>query len=67
MRCQLLLEEYKIKWQHIKGVKNIVVDARSRLQIEDSMDETEVEEANLPTDIAYAVMRIRKSRKPISQ
>jgi RNase H-like domain found in reverse transcriptase len=29
MRWQLLLEEYKIKWQHIKGEQNINADALS--------------------------------------
>jgi hypothetical protein len=53
----LLLEEYKIEWQHIKGKHNIVADALSQLPIDDSMDDTELEEANSPMDIAYAVMR----------
>jgi hypothetical protein len=56
MRWQLLLKEYKIKWQHIKGEHNIVTDALSPLPIKDLMEDTELEEANSPTDIAYAVM-----------
>jgi hypothetical protein len=56
MRWQLLLEEYKIEWQHIKGEHNIVADALSRLPIEDLMEDTELEEANSLTDIIYAVM-----------
>jgi hypothetical protein len=57
MRRQLLLKEYKIEWQHIKGEYNIVADALSRLPIDNSIDDTALEEANSPTDIAYAVMR----------
>jgi RNase H-like domain found in reverse transcriptase len=57
MRWRLLLEEYKIEWQHIKGEHNIVADALSRLPIDDSMDDTEMEETNSPANIAYAVMR----------
>jgi hypothetical protein len=47
----------KIEWQHIKGEHNTVADALSQLPINDSKDDTEMEEANSPTDIAYAVMR----------
>jgi hypothetical protein len=53
----LLLNEYKIEWQHIKGEHNIVADALSRLSIDDSMEDTELEEADSPTVIAYAVIR----------
>jgi hypothetical protein len=53
----LILEEYKIEWQHIKGEHNIVADALSRLPINDLMENTEMEEINSPMDIAYAVMR----------
>jgi Integrase zinc binding domain len=57
MRWQLLLKEYKIEWQHIKGEQNIFADALSQLPNEDSMENTELEGAKSPTDIAYAVMR----------
>jgi hypothetical protein len=57
MRWQLLLKEYKIEWQHIKGEHNIVANALSRLPIKDSMEDMEMEETNSPTDIAYTVMR----------
>jgi hypothetical protein len=60
MRRQLLLKEYKIEWQHIKGEHKIVADALSRLPIDDSMDDTDMEETSSPTDIAYAVMREKK-------
>jgi hypothetical protein len=67
MRWHLLLKECKIEWQHIKGEHNIVADALSQLPIDDLMDDMEMKETNSPTDIAYAVMRKRKSRKPVSQ
>jgi hypothetical protein len=51
MRWKLLLKEYKIKWQHIKGEHNIVADALSRLPIDDSMEDTVSEETNSPPDI----------------
>jgi hypothetical protein len=47
----------KIEWQDIKGEHNTVADALSQLPINDSKVDTEMEEANSPTDIAYAVMR----------
>jgi hypothetical protein len=37
MKWQLLLKEYKIEWQHIKGEHNIIADALSFLPIEDLM------------------------------
>jgi hypothetical protein len=65
MRWQLLLKEYKIEWQHIKGEHNIVADALSRLPIDDLMDDTEMEEAKSPTDIAKHQQKDVESQKQI--
>jgi hypothetical protein len=65
----LLLKEYKIERQHIKGEHNIVADALSCLPIKDLMEATELEETNSPTDIAYTVMRkkeVQETNFPMS-
>jgi hypothetical protein len=43
MRWRLLIEEFEPEFRHIKGKYNLVADALSRLDLDDSSEESKLE------------------------
>jgi hypothetical protein len=53
MRCRLFIEEFGPEFRHIKGKHNLIADALSRLDLDDSSEESRLEK---PTALCMAAI-----------